>query len=132
MHTEKYRCTLFTVTITTADSNSIINSRWQATKVLYRRLQPSNAHATNSICAVSDVSQKRRNLVRLGRSRPSNICYVVPLLPLRRIDNTDIVQCEHSFRPDGMIFRSLLCFFFIRCWSLTPAFHLQNYYLMRN
>lgn len=81
-----------------------------------------------------DVSPKRRNLVRrwLGRSRPSNICHVVPLLPLRRIDNTDIVQCEHSFRPDGMIFRSSLRFFFTRYWSLTPAFHLQNYYSVRN
>lgn len=31
---------------------------------------------------------------------------VVPLLPLRRTDNTDIVRCEHSFRPDGTIFQS--------------------------
>lgn len=28
------------------------------------------------------------------------------MLPPRRLDNTDIVRCEHSFRPDGTIFRT--------------------------
>lgn len=48
-------------------------------------------------------------------------------MPLRRTDNTDIVQCEHSFRPDGMIFQSSTpLFLHSRRWSLTPAFHLQE------
>lgn len=67
----------------------------------------------------------------------------VPLLPLRRTDNTDIVRCEHSFRPDGTIFQSSPSFpralrlpptafsALADCCSL-PLFHLQHRYPMRN
>lgn len=54
----------------------------------------------------------------------ARICHVMPLLPLRRTDNADIVRCERSLRPDGTIsrlssraFSSLL---------LAPAFNMSK------
>lgn len=80
------------------------------------------APAARPIRIAGDVNWKRRNLARRWLIDIVVVEYLPCTFPLppQRIDNTDIVRCEHSFRPDGTISRSSPRFFL--AFSLPARF----------